>query len=100
MLPANLSQDAFSSLCDALAAEAGQIDASGDWPTSQLRRVAEAGVFRWFASQNLGGEGWSEPDLLQAYLALAKSCLTTAFILTQRQGAMGRIKAVVRQDFA
>jgi alkylation response protein AidB-like acyl-CoA dehydrogenase len=98
MSPANLSDDALRSLCDALAADAGRLDASGDWPQRQLQSLADAGVFRWFAPRHLGGEGWSEPDLLRAYLALAKSCLTTTFILTQRQGAMGRIIAAENDE--
>lgn len=93
-----LSDSAFLSLCRTLADEASQLDATGQWPTRQLGLLAEAGVFRWFAPQHLGGAGWSERDLLQAYLALAKSCLTTAFILTQRQGAQGRIIATENEQ--
>lgn len=98
MLPANLSDDALQSLCDRLAAEAGRLDASGDWPARQLQWLADAGVFRWFAPPHLGGDGWSEFHLLRVYLALAKSCLTTTFILTQRQGAMGRIIATENDE--
>lgn len=93
MGPANSFQDAFASLCESLSREADELDATGQWPRRQLQRLAEAGVFRWFAPQHFGGEGWSEAELLRAYLGLAKSCLTTTFVLTQRQGAMGRIIA-------
>ena len=93
MWPANFSQNAFHAMCDSLADGADELDATGQWPQRQLHSLAEGGVFRWFAPQNVGGDGWSEAQLLQAYLALAKSCLATTFVLTQRQGAMGRIIA-------
>jgi alkylation response protein AidB-like acyl-CoA dehydrogenase len=80
-----------SSLCESLAAEAKALDATSSWPQRQLQELAAAGVFAWFLPQHLGGEGWSEADLLRVYMALARSCLTTTFILTQRQGAQGRI---------
>ena len=83
----------FHTLCRTLANRAGELDASGQWPAGQLRLLGEAGVFGWFVPQHLGGQGWTEPELLSAYIALAKACLTTTFILTQRQGAMGRIAA-------
>jgi alkylation response protein AidB-like acyl-CoA dehydrogenase len=93
MWPADSFDDDFASLCESLSRAAGELDATGQWPQRQLQRLADAGVFRWFAPQHVGGEGWSETELLRAYLALANSCLTTTFILTQRQGAMSRIIA-------
>jgi alkylation response protein AidB-like acyl-CoA dehydrogenase len=89
----SFAASSLRAVCESLAAASGQLDASAEWPGRQLQQLADAGVFRWFAPRHLGGEEWSEPELLQAYLALAKACLTTTFILTQRQGAMGRIVA-------
>lgn len=97
MLSASRFADRFYSLCESLAAEAGALDATGQWPQRQLQQLGDAGVFRWFAPQHVGGDAWCETDLLRAYIALAKACLTTAFILTQRQGAMGRIIASENQ---
>lgn len=92
-MDSRLTDDSFAALCRTLAAHAGEIDATGQWPAAQLRLLGDAGVFRWFVPQHLGGDGWSQRDLLQAYLLLARSCLTTTFIVTQRQGAVGRIAA-------
>ncbi len=83
----------FSTLCRTLAQQAGELDAAGIWPDEQLQLLGKAGVFTWFAPKHLGGVEYSETDLLRVYLELAKACLTTAFILTQRQGAVGRILA-------
>lgn len=93
MPSAHSFREALASLCHTLAREADALDATGRWPQRQLQLLGEAGVFRWFAPQQFGGEGWSEPELLRVYHALAKACLTTTFILTQRQGAVGRIVA-------
>lgn len=98
MVHAKLIDASFTSVCESLAAESAELDALGHWPQRQLQSLADAGVFRHFAPQHLGGDSWSEVELLRAYLALAKSCLTTAFILTQRQGAMGRIIASENEE--
>lgn len=63
------------------------------WPAEQLRLCAAAGVHEWFLPREVGGQEWSEADLLRGYLKLSAACLTTAFILTQRVGACTRIAA-------
>ncbi len=78
-------------LCEELAARAGQTDVVGSWPVEQLRLLGNAGVYRWFLPQEWGGFDWSEQDLARGYMRLASACLTTAFILTQRSGAVRRI---------
>ncbi|MGV3606630.1 MAG: acyl-CoA dehydrogenase [Planctomycetaceae bacterium] len=80
-------------LCDALQRAA---QAAGDqplWPAEQLKLCGEAGVYRWFLPKRVGGLEWSEVDLLRGYLRLSQACLLTAFILTQRMGAVMRIFA-------
>jgi alkylation response protein AidB-like acyl-CoA dehydrogenase len=75
-----------------LAARAEQLDASGDWPAEQLRLCAEYGVYQWFAGAEWGGQAWNQESVLRGYLALSSACLTTTFILTQREGACRRIE--------
>jgi alkylation response protein AidB-like acyl-CoA dehydrogenase len=70
---------------------AANLETPGAWPQEQLDACAQAGVFRWFVESRLGGWGWPEADLLRAYVALASSCLTTTFVITQRMGAVQRI---------
>jgi alkylation response protein AidB-like acyl-CoA dehydrogenase len=84
---------ALADLCRELAARASQLDASGAWPAEQLRLCREYGVYRWFAAEDFGGLGWNQEAILRGYLALSSACLTTAFILTQREGACRRIEA-------
>src|SRR5262245_46436518 len=89
----------LDSLCARLAELALQLEKPGAWPGEQLRLCGEAGVHKWFVGKEHGGQGWSEPDVLRGYMRLAAACLTTAFILTQRTGAMTRI-AAGDSDFA
>jgi alkylation response protein AidB-like acyl-CoA dehydrogenase len=88
--PDDPSLDVLSSR---LAALASSLDAVDAWPAEQLRLCGEAGVFEWFVSRELGGQGWNEVDLLRGYVKLAAACLTTTFVITQRVGAMQRIAA-------
>jgi alkylation response protein AidB-like acyl-CoA dehydrogenase len=78
-------------LCQQLAAGAGALDASSQWPQEQLNQLGQAGVYRWFQPHMWNGYGWSEPDLARGYMRLAAACLTTTFILTQRSAAVKRI---------
>ena len=83
----------FMALAGDLAAQAGPLDRSGDWPRQQLVQCGQAGIFRWFVDSERGGVGCSEIDVLQGYLSLSAACLTTTFILTQTTGALRRIAA-------
>jgi alkylation response protein AidB-like acyl-CoA dehydrogenase len=50
-------------------------------------------VYEWFLPRDVGGQGWSEADVVRGYLQLAAACLTTTFVITQRSGACSRIVA-------
>ncbi len=82
---------ALDELCTQLAAQAGETDRSGDWPTEQLRLCGEYGVYRWVLPREGGGVEGSDRDVLRGYLKLSAACLTTTFIITQRTGACRRI---------
>jgi alkylation response protein AidB-like acyl-CoA dehydrogenase len=80
-------------LCQALAERADALDGAGAWPSDQLAICRRAGVFGWFVPSEWGGTGWSDVDLLRAYLKLSSACLSTTFVLTQPHGACRRIVA-------
>ncbi len=82
---------ALDELCQRLAAGANDIDRSGRWPSEQLELCGNAGVYKWFLEPQHGGLGWDAEDTIRGYMALARACLTTTFILTQRTGACRRI---------
>jgi alkylation response protein AidB-like acyl-CoA dehydrogenase len=83
----------FDALCNHLAERSGSLEATGAWPAEQLAACGAAGVFEWFVAREWGGQAWDEADLLRGYLRISEACLTTAFILTQRVGAVNRIEA-------
>jgi alkylation response protein AidB-like acyl-CoA dehydrogenase len=84
---------ALADLCRQLAASAEELDQSGQWPAEQLRQCGEYGVYQWFIDAAWGGQSWDQESILRGYLALSTACLTTTFILTQRDGACWRIQS-------
>lgn len=79
--------------CARLESVADGIDAGAKWPTEQLAWCAEFGVWSWFLPPEFGGQGWSDADILAAYLQMGRACLTTTFITTQWSAAARRIAA-------
>lgn len=81
---------ALDELCQELRLLADTVD-DGSWPEKQLELCGGYGVYRWFLSPAWGGLDWEYRDVVEGYMRLAASCLTTTFILTQRTGACRRI---------
>ncbi len=87
-------------LCARLHGAASNLDAYETWPTDQLAWCAEAGVFRWFIDEEHGGLNWTDAEIIEGYLALSQSCLTTTFILTQWSAACRRIATSTNRALA
>ena len=81
-----------------LEESSGSLDQSGDWPREQFADLAAAGVLQWVIPREYGGTDISNVELTEGYEALAKACLTTTFILTQRNGACQRIAACENEE--
>ncbi len=86
-------------LCDQLSELAPSLESDDAWPAHQLELCGRYGVFEWFIAQELGGQGWSDADVVRGYLRLSAACLTTTFVITQRTGACRRI-ALAENDWA
>lgn len=63
----------------------------GAWPGEQLRAMSEAGVLGWLIPQEFGGSDISPLELVAGYRKLAAACLTSVFVLTQRNAAIQRL---------
>ena len=101
----HLVESPVGSAMDQLCASIGQCDmselpgpqpGSGQpalWPSKQMELIAQAGVYRWFVPQSAGGLEWDSADVVEGYIRLSSSCLTSAFVLTQQVAALKRICA-------
>jgi alkylation response protein AidB-like acyl-CoA dehydrogenase len=88
----------FDDLLSDLAAAAPALESTDDWPAKQFQRLARAGVLGWVIPCAFGGTEVSQEDLIRGYDRLATACLTTTFVLTQRNGACQRIAASEQED--
>ncbi|MCI0455805.1 MAG: acyl-CoA dehydrogenase family protein [Gemmataceae bacterium] len=75
-----------------LAARANAADAEATWPEASWEALRQAGVLGWSVPLSCGGQGLGGVDLLEGYEALASACLTTCFILSQRDAAVRRLR--------
>lgn len=80
-------------LLEKLAELSGGLDARQEWPALQFGLLAQQGILGWVIPREFGGSLVSEQELLAGYVELAEACLTTTFVLTQRNGACQRIAA-------
>ena len=76
-----------------LADHARKADAEAVWPAASWEALQRAGVLGWSVAVVDGGSGYDAVALLTGYEQLASACLTTCFILSQRDAAVRRIAA-------
>jgi len=86
-----LQSSVTTELLTKLAEKSAALDAGQCWPAEQFELLAGADVLRWVVPREYGGQQVSERELLSGYMQLASACLTTTFVLTQRNGACQRI---------
>ena len=86
-------------LCRRLAELAVDLkDQTDAWPAEQFGELAIAGVLGWVIPPEYGGRDVSEEQLTAGYVRLAQACLTTTFILTQRNGACQRLAGSANEE--
>jgi|HubBroStandDraft_6_1064221.scaffolds.fasta_scaffold28618_2 alkylation response protein AidB-like acyl-CoA dehydrogenase len=90
--------DTFRALCGQLEELTAGLSDVEDWPGRQLQLIAEAGLLGWGLPAEFGGRAVSDATMLAAYESLAAACLTTTFVLTQRNAACQRITNSDNQD--
>jgi alkylation response protein AidB-like acyl-CoA dehydrogenase len=78
-------------LLEALAAGAEAADTRSDWPADSWALLRDAGVLAWGIPPEYGGRGLCPRELLAGYERLAGACLTTTFLLSQREAAVRRM---------
>jgi alkylation response protein AidB-like acyl-CoA dehydrogenase len=80
------------SALEELTALAGQADARPVWPAASWEAVRRSGALGWAVPKEYGGAGLPYLDLLADYESLAGACLTSCFILSQRDAACRRLR--------
>ena len=73
-------------------------DAEPRWPTRSWDHLVASGGSAWCIPSSAGGQDLGSDDLFKHYEQLAATCLTTAFILSQRDAACRRIRDAVNQS--
>jgi alkylation response protein AidB-like acyl-CoA dehydrogenase len=64
-----------------------------DWLAAQVRRLAESGALGWLIPKQYGGLESPDDEVLEALVQLGQADLASAFVLTQYQAAVTRIRA-------
>jgi alkylation response protein AidB-like acyl-CoA dehydrogenase len=75
-----------------LAAHANEADAAPVWPAQSWQALQRCGALGWCIPVDQEGEGLAGIALLDGYEQLAGACLTTCFILSQRDAACRRLR--------
>src|SRR5262249_40566308 len=80
----------------------GATDADGTlaWPESSWQAMGRGGVVRWAIPAAYGGDGWDIVRLLDGYERVAAACMTSCFILSQRDAACRRLVSSANQELA
>ncbi len=89
-------------ITDAQAQQLTELAATADgspvWPEQSWNVLRQSGALRWIIPKEYGGDGLGATELLQGYERLASSCLTTTFLLSQREAACRRLIDSGRDD--
>jgi alkylation response protein AidB-like acyl-CoA dehydrogenase len=77
---------------DVLAKQANEADAASVWPAASWDALRRCGALGWIIPTEYGGAGLKALELLEGYQRLAGACLTTCFLLSQRDSACRRLR--------
>jgi len=83
-----------------LRSHAAEADEVLQWPETSWQTLIRGGVVRGAIPQPFGGHGWDGLEILTQYEKLAAACLTSCFILSQRDAAVRRIRDSRNQELA
>lgn len=75
-----------------LEKHAGEADAASIWPAASWDALRRCGALGWIIPREFGGSGLDPLELLEGYQRLAGACLTTCFLLSQRDSACRRLR--------
>jgi alkylation response protein AidB-like acyl-CoA dehydrogenase len=82
----------FDEMLAILQRNAANADANLTWPLASWQALCSGGAVRWCIPSKFGGDGWEGEQLFDGYERLASACLTSCFILSQRDAACRRLR--------
>jgi alkylation response protein AidB-like acyl-CoA dehydrogenase len=71
---------------------AEEADAASSWPAASWDALRRCGALGWIIPREDGGSGLDPLELLEGYQRLAGACLTSCFLLSQRDSACRRLR--------
>src|SRR5258706_1332897 len=83
-----------------IAPDAAEHDRAGEWPSSSIKALADAGLLGLTVPEELGGLGLGPSDFVAAVEELAGACASTAMIFVMHVCGTETIKqsALLRRD--
>jgi alkylation response protein AidB-like acyl-CoA dehydrogenase len=90
----------FAGMLEVLRHNAVNADGILVWPQASWDAICRGGAVRWCIPAALGGDGWEGDRLLDGYERIASVCLTSCFILSQRDAACRRLRDSENTDLA
>jgi len=88
----------LAQLSQQLARLATHYDVTGQWPEASLQHLTDIGAWAWMIPTEFGGRKLDPESQVYAYEAVAAGCMSTALILTQRDGACDLIAGAENDD--
>ena len=74
-----------------LREQADAADATKSWPNTSWDVLRQTGALRWSIPKAYGGDDLEPTSILSNFEQLSSACLTTVFLLSQREAAVRRI---------
>src|SRR5215510_2113905 len=81
-----------SNMLRSLRDNAADADGRLVWPESSWEVLCRDEAIRWVIPAAAGGMGWEGAQLFDGYEQVAEACLTSCFILSQRDAAVRRLR--------
>jgi alkylation response protein AidB-like acyl-CoA dehydrogenase len=92
-----MTGSAWQECLKTLTDNARDADENAVWPAASWQALTRAGVLGWGIDAAYGGSPRDAISQLAGHEQLASACLTTSFILSQREAAVRRIEASANQ---
>ncbi|WP_237225610.1 acyl-CoA dehydrogenase family protein [Rubinisphaera sp. JC750] len=92
------SDPSLHTVFDRVGESARLTDQEAVWPAEQLKAVQTSSISRWGIPEILGGEDAGREQTARFYLDCSAACLTTSFVMSQRNAAVSRLVASGNED--